>query len=103
MQMLLVKIVIGVLVAGGLVTGAYIKGLKDQPEVKVSCPPCPVQECPPALGNELQKVKGKYITLQLTNTQYMSVNGDSLAFVKLVNDLRQAVKEELQESGRKRR
>lgn len=85
----------GYLISGavGLLAGAggmfgISKAFKPQitvnpPKVEVSCPECP--QCPPSLGNELEKVKGKYITLNLNQT--LLLHSDSLALQKLLNDL----------------
>jgi len=55
----------------------------EPPKVELSCPECP--QCPPSLGNELEKVKGRNITLHLH--QQLQMNSDSLAMQKLVDEI----------------
>jgi hypothetical protein len=50
-----------------------------RPRVEVSCPPAPDCNCPeqkPCNGIDFDKIKSRAITIQ--NTQYLTVNGDTV-------------------------
>ena len=62
-------------------------------DIKLECPAidysqfpkCP--ECPATLGNEFEKVKGKNITLNLTQNMNVQMNGDSLVVKKIIDEM----------------
>jgi len=64
-----------------------------KPEIKLECPvidyskfpKCP--ECPATLGNEFEKVKGKNITLNLTQHMKVVANGDSLIAKRIIDEM----------------
>jgi hypothetical protein len=64
------------MVIGGAATLGITKAVK--PEIKLECPQ-QVCECPeqkPCNGIDFDKIKSKAITIQ--NTQYLTVNGDTV-------------------------
>lgn len=90
----IIGLVAGIAIGSGSVIG-LTKLMKPQikveaPKVSVSCPECP--QCPNTLGTELGKIKGKYITVELKQEYYATVNGDSL----LIQKIEQAIQKEVQ-------
>lgn len=75
MKTIIIAAVVGFL-AGGGATLAITKSVK--PEIKLECPQaklsCPEQK--PCNGIDFDKIKSRAITIQ--NTQYLTVDGDSL-------------------------
>lgn len=63
----------------------------NPPKVEVSCPECP--QCPPSLGNELEKIKGRNVTVNLH--QKLIMQSDSLFAEKLVEELDRKLAERL--------
>jgi len=70
--------------------GGYVGGVtqvSNRPlEIKTQAPiipPCPV--CPPTLGSELDKVKGKYVTVNLHQNLYIQMETDTMV-LKAVGD-----------------
>ena len=68
--------------------GGYVGGVtqvSNRPlEIKTEAPfipPCPV--CPPTLGNELEKVKGKYVTVNLYQNINIEMESDTLILKKI--------------------
>lgn len=62
---------------------------------KIEIPACPDCNCPPTLGSEFEKVKGKYVTLNLSQHYQVHANGDSLLLVKFEEAVAKAVEEKL--------
>lgn len=90
MKIYLIIFAIGLLV-GGAATLGITKAVK--PEIKLECeqfdyskiPSCP--QCPLTLGTEFEKVKGKNITLNLSQTLNVEMNGDSLIIKKIMDEM----------------
>lgn len=87
--------IIGLVAGVGLIVG--VQKLTKQ-EIRLECPaaaPCPA--CPATLGNELEKVKGKYITLNLHQNLQVAANGDSLIVKKIVDEVEAKIDAKLKE------
>jgi hypothetical protein len=62
-------------------------------DIKLECPvidydkfpKCPV--CPPTLGNELEKVKGKYVTVNLHQNLYIQMETDTMILKKIGDEV----------------
>lgn len=80
--------------AGGVlgISKAFKPTINVQPpKVEVSCPECP--QCPPSLGSEIEKIKGRNITLHLH--QQLHMNSDSLFVQKLVEEVDKSIDRKL--------
>jgi hypothetical protein len=84
---LLIPLIVGlVLGIGGYVTGVH--QVSSRP-VQVNVKPCPTPICPscPSLGNEIEKIKGKNITIHIDEKVIYQANGDSLFREHLIQDM----------------
>jgi len=71
-------------------TGGYIGGVTQVSKrpIRVEAPvipACPV--CPPTLGNELEKVKGKYVTVNLHQNLYIQMEADTLVLKAIADEV----------------
>lgn len=77
----IITLIIGL--AGGAVAAKWLTPKTVCPKITFpKYPKCPDCNCPPTLGSEFDKVKGKNITLHLNQHYQVQANGDSLLLAK---------------------
>jgi hypothetical protein len=80
-------------------TGGLMWSQQHQPKIEIPSPPrCPDCNCPPTLGSEFDKIKGKNIHLTLNQKYSVEMDGDSLVMQRI----KEAFKEELADFKAKR-
>lgn len=81
----LIFVAVGVAIGIGSTLG-ITKAVK--PQMNLVCNPAPCEcNCPPTLGSEFDKIKSKYVTLNLNQTYKTTMNGDSLFIATLVKEI----------------